>query len=46
MNPVLMDVLPFVSQGGSSMISCWAVLAFIKASDVRTYNYLGGVRKK
>ena len=44
--PLTGVTLPFVSQGGSSMISCWAVLAVIKASDVRTYNYLGGVRKK
>lgn len=44
--PLTGVTLPFVSQGGSSMISCWAVLAFIKASDVRTYNYLGGVKKK
>ena len=27
-------------------VCCWAVLAFIKASDVRTYNYLGGAKKK
>ncbi|MCD7829344.1 MAG: hypothetical protein LUG58_02800, partial [Clostridiales bacterium] len=26
---------PFVSVGGSSMMSCWALLAFIKASDTR-----------
>lgn len=44
--PLTGVTLPFVSQGGSSMMSCWAVLAFIKASDVRTYNYLGGARKK
>ncbi len=44
--PLTGVTLPFVSQGGSSMISCWAVLAFIKDSDVRKYNYLGGVRKK
>ena len=44
--PLTGVTLPFVSQGGSSIISCWAVLAFIKASDVRTYNYLGGVKKK
>lgn len=44
--PLTGVTLPFISQGGSSMISCWAVLAFIKASDVRTYNYLGGTVKK
>lgn len=26
---------PFVSQGGSSLISCWALLAYIKATDTR-----------
>ena len=26
---------PFVSKGGSSMIACWALLAFIKAADTR-----------
>lgn len=26
---------PFVSRGGSSLISCWALLAFIKATDTR-----------
>lgn len=44
--PLTGVTLPFISQGGSSMISCWAVLAFIKASDVRTYSYLGGVKKR
>lgn len=26
---------PFVSKGGSSLISCWGLLSFIKASDTR-----------
>ena len=26
---------PFVSRGGSSLISCWAMLAFVKAGDTR-----------
>lgn len=44
--PLTGVTIPFVSQGGSSMMCCWAILAFIKASDIRTYNYLGGVKKK
>ena len=44
--PLTGVTLPFVSQGGSSMMSCWGLLAFIKASDIRTYNYLGGVQKR
>ena len=27
---------PFVSKGGSSLISCWGMLAFIKAGDTRS----------
>ena len=37
-----MDILPFtgvtfpfVSHGGTSLISCWAMLAFIKGADIR-----------
>ncbi|MCD8008393.1 MAG: FtsW/RodA/SpoVE family cell cycle protein, partial [Clostridiales bacterium] len=33
--PLTGVTLPFVSVGGSSMMSCWALLAFIKASDAR-----------
>ncbi len=29
--------LPFVSRGGSSMMSCWALLSFIKSVDPRAY---------
>ena len=29
--------LPFISRGGSSMMCCWGLVAFIKAIDVRTY---------
>ena len=35
--PLTGVTLPFVSLGGSSLISVWGVLAFIKASDERTY---------
>ena len=33
--PLTGVTLPFVSVGGSSMISCWGLLAFIKAADTR-----------
>ena len=26
---------PFVSRGGSSMLSCWMLLSYIKAADTR-----------
>ena len=33
--PLTGVTFPFVSNGGSSMMSCWGVLAFIKACDTR-----------
>lgn len=33
--PLTGVTLPFVSMGGSSMISCWALLAYIKTADTR-----------
>lgn len=35
--PLTGVTLPFVSKGGSSVISCFLLLAFIKAADARTY---------
>ena len=35
--PLTGVTLPFISAGGSSIVSCWGMLAFIKASDERTY---------
>ena len=35
--PLTGVTLPFISAGGSSMISVWGLLAFMKASDERTY---------
>lgn len=35
--PLTGVTLPFVSMGGSSMMACWGLLAFIKAADERTY---------
>lgn len=35
--PLTGVTLPFISTGGSSMMACWGLLAFIKAADERTY---------
>ena len=35
--PLTGVTLPFVSMGGSSLMACWGLLAFIKAADERTY---------
>ena len=36
--PLTGVTLPFISVGGSSMVACWGLLAFIKAADERTYS--------
>lgn len=35
--PMTGVTFPFVSAGGTSMICCWGLFAFIKAADERTY---------
>ena len=35
--PLTGVTLPFISSGGSSMLSVWGMMAFLKASDERTY---------
>jgi cell division protein FtsW (lipid II flippase) len=35
--PLTGVTMPFVSNGGSSMICVWGLLAFIKAADTRRY---------
>lgn len=35
--PLTGVTFPFISSGGSSILSCWGLIAFIKAADERTY---------
>lgn len=35
--PLTGVTFPFISCGGSSVLACWGLLAFIKAADERTY---------
>lgn len=43
--PLTGVTLPFISYGGSSMMACWGILAFIKAADERTYSRKRAVHK-
>ncbi|MEG2081043.1 MAG: FtsW/RodA/SpoVE family cell cycle protein [Oscillospiraceae bacterium] len=37
--------LPFISRGGSSIMCCWGLAAFIKAIDVKTYRKYDKIAK-
>ena len=43
--PLTGVTLPFISSGGSSMISAWGLMAFLKAADERTYAAKRGSRR-
>ena len=44
--PLTGVTLPLISMGGSSMVSVWGMLAFIKAVDERTYGLKRGTKKQ
>ena len=44
--PLTGVTFPFISAGGSSIISCWGLLAFIKAADERTYSLRAGKQER
>lgn len=44
--PLTGVTLPFISAGGSSMMSVWGMLALIKASDERTYAVRRGKKRE
>ena len=45
MIPMTGLTLPFMSYGGTSMMACWGLLAFIKSADERTYERIS-IRKR
>ena len=44
--PLTGVTLPFISNGGSSMVVCWALLSFLKAADERTRKELNELEEE
>lgn len=44
--PLTGVTMPFVSNGGSSVIACWCLLAFIKSADERNYRSVRAREKR